>query len=60
MRLTTVRNVHEHIMKMQYLAAQLNILEVKMFGTFLVHYILNTLHAEHGPFKISYNTNKDK
>ena len=60
MKLTRVRNVREHIMKMWDLAAQLKILEVKMFETFLVHYILNTLPAQYGPFKISYNTHKDK
>ena len=31
-----------------------------MSETFLVHYILNTLPAAYGPFKISYNTHKDK
>ena len=31
-----------------------------MSETFLVHYILNTLPQQCGPFKISYNTHKDK
>ena len=31
-----------------------------MSETFLVHYILNTLSAQYCPFKISYNTHKDK
>ncbi|KAL5745759.1 hypothetical protein ACOSP7_026905 [Xanthoceras sorbifolium] len=35
-------------------------LEVDMFESFLVHYILNTLSQQYGPFKISYNTHKDK
>ena len=26
----------------------------------MVHYILNTLPSQNGPFKISYNTHKDK
>ncbi|KAH0653422.1 hypothetical protein KY290_031702 [Solanum tuberosum] len=41
MKLTSVRGVCEHIMKMRDLAAQIKILE-------------------YGPFKISYNTHKDK
>ena len=56
MRLTSVRNMGEHIMKIQVLAAQLKILEFEMSKTFLVHYILNTLPAKYAPFKISYNT----
>ncbi|XP_041006927.1 uncharacterized protein LOC121251676 [Juglans microcarpa x Juglans regia] len=31
-----------------------------MSESFLVHYILNTLPHQYGPFKISYNTHKDK
>ena len=60
MRLTSVRNVHEHIIKMRDLAAQLKILEVEMSETFLVHYILNTLPSQYAPFKISLNTHNDK
>ncbi|XP_059308746.1 uncharacterized protein LOC132059924 [Lycium ferocissimum] len=60
MRLTSVRGVHEHIMKMQDLAAQLKTLEVEMSETFLVHYILNSLPLQYDPFKISYDTHKDK
>ena len=60
MSLTSGRNVHEHTMKMQDLAAQLKILELEISVAFLVHYILSTLPAQYGPFKISYNTHKDK
>ena len=42
-KLTTVRGVREHIMKMRDIAAQLQTLEVTMSDTFLVLYILNTL-----------------
>jgi hypothetical protein len=59
-RLTSVKGVREHIMKMRDIAAQLKKLEVDMSESFLVHYILNSLPAEYGPFKISYNTHKDK
>ncbi|RVW94600.1 Retrovirus-related Pol polyprotein from transposon TNT 1-94 [Vitis vinifera] len=31
-----------------------------MSESFLVHFILNTLQPQYGPFKISYNTHKDK
>ena len=45
---------------MRDIAAQLKTFEVKMFDSFIVHYILNTLPQQYGPFKISYNTHKDK
>ena len=45
---------------MRDIAAQLRTLEVEMSKIFLVHYILNTLPQAYGPFKISYNTHKDK
>ncbi|OIT37893.1 hypothetical protein A4A49_66036, partial [Nicotiana attenuata] len=54
------RTVSEHIMKMRDIAAKLKSLEADMSEPFLVHFILNSLHAEYGPFKISYNTHKDK
>ena len=60
MRLTTVKGVREHIMQMRDIAAQMKTLEVDMSESFLVHYILNTLPLQYGPFKISYNTHKDK
>ncbi|PNX55051.1 pleiotropic drug resistance protein 1-like [Trifolium pratense] len=60
MNLTEVRGVRDHIMRMRDIAAQLKDLEVTMFDSFLVHYILCTLPHQYGPFKISYNTHKDK
>ena len=60
LRLTNVKGVHEHIMEMRDIATQLKTLEVDMPDTFLVHYILNTLPQQYGPFKISYNTHKEK
>ncbi|RVW72883.1 hypothetical protein CK203_057191 [Vitis vinifera] len=42
------------------IVAQLKKLEVEMSEFFLVHFILNTLLPQYGPFKISYNTHKDK
>ncbi|XP_068655747.1 uncharacterized protein [Aristolochia californica] len=58
--LTSIRGVHEHIMQMRDIAVQLKKLEVDMSESFLVHYILNTLPHQYGPFKIYYNTHKDK
>ena len=60
LRLTSVKGVHEHIMQMRDTVAQLKKLEVEISESFLVHYILNTLPHQCRPFKISYNTHKDK
>jgi hypothetical protein len=54
------RSVREHIMEMRDMAAQLKSLEVDISESFLVHFILNSLPTEYTPFKISYNTHKDK
>ena len=54
------RSVHEHIMEMRDIAAQLKSLEIEILESFVVHFILNSLPAEYGPFKISYNTHKEK
>ncbi|CBI31012.3 unnamed protein product, partial [Vitis vinifera] len=60
LKLTAIKGVREHIMEMRDIVAQLKKLEVKMSESFLVHFILNTLPPQYGPFKISYNTHKDK
>ncbi|OIT37663.1 hypothetical protein A4A49_66121, partial [Nicotiana attenuata] len=52
--------VRKHIIKMRDIAAKLKSLEVDMYEPFLVHFILNSLPVKYGPFKISYNTHKDK
>ena len=59
-KLTGTRGVRDHIMRLRDIAAQLQTLEVTLSDTFLVHYILNTLRQQYSPFKISYNTHKDK
>ena len=56
LRLTNVKGVHEHITEMREIVAQLT-LEVDMLD---IHYILNTLPQLYGPFKISYDTHKEK
>ena len=50
------KSVREHIMEMRDIAAQLKSLEIEISESFLVHFILNSLPTEYGPFKISYNT----
>ncbi|XP_059636200.1 uncharacterized protein LOC132278428 [Cornus florida] len=54
------KEVREHIMEMRDIAAQMNSLEFTFSETNLVQFILNSLLAEFGPFKISYNTHKEK
>ena len=53
-------DIREHIMELRDISAQLKSLEVDMSETFLVHFVLNTLPSEYAPFKISYNTHKEK
>ena len=60
LRLTGIRGVRDSIMRMMYISAQLKSLEVSMFESFLVHYFLCTLPLQYSPFKIFYNTHKDK
>ncbi|XP_073138931.1 uncharacterized protein [Henckelia pumila] len=60
LRLTNVKGVREHIMKMRDITARLKKLEVELSDNFLVHFILCTLPKQYGPFQISYNTHKDK
>ena len=60
MRLTGMKGVREHIMQMRDIATRLKTLEVEMSDSFLMHYILNSLSHQYGPFRFSYNTHKDK
>ncbi|KAL0359254.1 UNVERIFIED_CONTAM: hypothetical protein Sangu_0774800 [Sesamum angustifolium] len=55
-----LKSVREHIMHMRDIAAQLKPLEVDISEPFLVHLILNSLPKEYGPFKITYNAQKEK
>ena len=45
LKLIGIRGVHEHIMEMRDIVAQLKKLEVEMSESFLVHFILNTLSS---------------
>ncbi|XP_028098102.1 uncharacterized protein LOC114297825 [Camellia sinensis] len=56
MRLKGSKGVREHIIEMQDIVAQLKTLEIEIFESFLVHFILNSLPMEYSAFKISYNT----
>ncbi|KAK9741622.1 hypothetical protein RND81_03G117900 [Saponaria officinalis] len=60
MRHTETKGVRDYIMRMRDIAAQLKTLEVTISDAFLVHFILFTLPPQYAPFKISYNTHKDK
>ena len=60
LKLTGIRSVRKHIMEIRDIVAQLKKLEVEMSESFLVHFILNTLPLQYGPFKIFYNTHKNK
>ena len=54
-------NVHEYIMEMRDVVAQLKSPKIDIFESFLVYLIMNSLlPKECNPFKISYNTYKDK
>ena len=54
------KTMWEYIMKMMDITAQLRFLEVDISESFLVHFILNSLPLEYGPFNISYYTHKEK
>uniref|UniRef100_A0A5B7BVZ8 CCHC-type domain-containing protein n=1 Tax=Davidia involucrata TaxID=16924 RepID=A0A5B7BVZ8_DAVIN len=54
------RGVQDHILNMTDKAAKLNALGMRVDESFLVQFILNSLPSQFGPFKIHYNTNKDK
>lgn len=52
--------VREHIMEMDDMAEQLKSMDMTISESFLVQFVLNSLPSQFGPFKISYNTNKEK
>ncbi|XP_074302717.1 uncharacterized protein LOC141634435 isoform X1 [Silene latifolia] len=60
LKLNATNGVRDFIMRMRDIAAQLKVLEVTMSDSFLAHFILCSLPAQYAPFKISYNTHKDK
>ena len=60
MKFDGTKGVCKHIMEIRDIAAQFKSLEIEMFESFLVHFILNSLPSEYEPFNISYNTHKEK
>ncbi|KAK2975526.1 hypothetical protein RJ640_000976 [Escallonia rubra] len=48
--------VREHILRMNDMASQLKGLDMEISEGFLVHFIMTSLPAQFGPFKINYNT----
>ncbi|KAK2965309.1 hypothetical protein RJ640_010634, partial [Escallonia rubra] len=50
----------EHILWMNDMTSQLKSLDMEISKGFLVHFIMTFLPAQFGPFKINYNTQKEK
>ncbi|CAH9119283.1 unnamed protein product, partial [Cuscuta epithymum] len=55
-----VSGVREHIMMMSDMANKLKSMGMEISEGFLVHFIMTSLPAQFGPFKINYNTQKEK
>lgn len=55
-----VTGVREHIMMMNDMASKLKGMDMEISEGFLVHFIMTSLPAQFGPFKINYNTQKEK
>ncbi|XP_052723855.1 uncharacterized protein LOC128193789 [Vigna angularis] len=51
LKLTGIKGVRDHIMRIRDIVAQLKALEVTMSDSFLVHYILRTLPHHYAPLK---------
>ncbi|GAV57386.1 UBN2_2 domain-containing protein, partial [Cephalotus follicularis] len=52
--------VREHILPMNDMVAQLKSLDMEISEGFIVHFIMSSLLVQFGPFKINYNTQKEK
>ena len=60
MRYNGKGNIREYIMEMSNIATSLKALKLDMSEGMLVHFVLMSLPARFTPFKISYNTQKEK
>ena len=60
MRYTGKGNIREYIMEMSNLVTKLRALKLEFSEKILVHLVLISLPAQFGPFKINYNTQRDK
>ncbi|GAV74108.1 UBN2_2 domain-containing protein [Cephalotus follicularis] len=52
--------VREHIIMINDMASKLKSMEMEISEGFLVHFIMTSLPVQLGPFKINYNTQKQK
>ncbi|GAV60585.1 UBN2_2 domain-containing protein [Cephalotus follicularis] len=52
--------VREHILLMNDMATQLKSLDMEISEGFLIHFIMTSLPVQFSPFKINYNTQKEK
>ncbi|XP_024968653.1 uncharacterized protein LOC112508102 [Cynara cardunculus var. scolymus] len=55
-----VGGVREHIMMMSDMANKLKSMDMEISEGFLVHFIMTSLPSQFGPFKINYNTQREK
>ncbi|XP_071740502.1 uncharacterized protein [Rutidosis leptorrhynchoides] len=55
-----VSGVREHIMMTNDMASKLKGMDMEISEGFLVHFIMTSLPSQFGPFKINYNTQKEK
>ncbi|XP_052135534.1 uncharacterized protein LOC127754110 [Oryza glaberrima] len=53
-------SVRKHILEMTHMAHQLKSMDMDVTEGFLVHFIMSSLGPDFGPFKINYNTQKEK
>ncbi|XP_074589583.1 uncharacterized protein LOC141845425 [Curcuma longa] len=53
-------SIKEYIMEMSNIVIRLKALKLEMYKGMLVHFILISLPAQFTPFKINYNTQKEK
>ncbi|KAK3015554.1 hypothetical protein RJ639_007171 [Escallonia herrerae] len=49
----------KHILRMNDMASQLKGMDMEIFEDFLMYFIMTSLPAQFGPFKINYNTQKE-
>ena len=60
MRYKGKKNIREYIMKMSNLVTKIKALKLELSKDILVHLVLISLPTQFSPFKISYNTQKEK
>ena len=60
MRYKGKENIREYIMEMSNLVTRLKALKLELSEDILVHLVLISLPTQFSPFKINYNTQKEK